>query len=499
MKILDLGETVGGGRWRVLGALLAALALGACKDDADTAEQEFMGASAEELALPEPLTSSSPSDGEVRSRPKGARGTPVAYLRVETDAPRRLRFRCDSVTLVGCSLGLFDAEGTRLSSARTEAYVKRVDFYVRLPGPGTYYLGVSSSEEGGVGTFRYQLTNLGIDTAGDAEEEAAPIEPGQALEDGLQGAGDVDAYAFAVHAGFTYRVSCSSLEQGRAWSLRFFVPGMSEPEVHAGNYLVEVSSSAFRVQQEGMGIASIETPLGTAPSDTPLAYSCTVEEIADDAPDELVGPARPLAVDTQVTGEFEWTGDVDVFAVTLPARHHLRVDFGCSSQVSYCPVKVYDPTGVGVQSEVGPATSVLWTSAVAGEYRVRVSYAKGPYTLRLSDLGLDDVGDTIPEATVVPSGTPVTGTLPVNWDMDVFAIHAPAGRIVDLTCIAPEATPSDVLLRVTDAAWRDFAYLWLSPTAGQLSVTVPAGEWFWVVAMGAQTPSTYRCDWSVRP
>jgi hypothetical protein len=271
-----------------------------------------------------------------------------------------------------CALGLYTADGTRLAFASSEPHVKRVDFYARLPGPGTYYLGVSGSKEGSVGTFRYQLTNLGVDDVADSPGEATPIEPGQTFQSELQGGGDVDAYAFTARAGLDYRVRCTAPSSARLAPLSFLMPGMSEPAL-----LPFLSSGATspisRARQDGTASILVRTPIPNAPADAPIPYSCGVELIPDDAPDELTGPARALPVDVVVTGAFERQADSDVFAATLPARHHLSVVMdNCSWD---CLVEVYEPSGARQVSAPAylPRLMVLWTSRTAGEYRVRAT------------------------------------------------------------------------------------------------------------------------------
>ena len=485
-------------RGTVLAAMLTLAALAAC----DSKKEEEEAAPARALALPEETAVSEPEDGEVEPAGKGASAQPSLRLLLEVDAPRRLRFRCDTLTLPGCAVTLLDAGGRQVSAGRTEASVKRTDFYLRTPAPGSYTLVVSSAQPGGSGTFRYQLANLGVDTVGDVAAQAVDVTPGTPVTDGLQGTGDVDAFRFPVEADTFYRIQCTLLSSSRPWFITLTLPGQDAPERIDATW---ETAALFRLATApGTGIATIERPFGSAPVDTATPYTCTVEALRDDATDELTGPARALPIGEPVTGSFEFGEDIDVFAATLSDARHYRISCDCR-------LHLFSPSGSQLNPEVGydPPRLFLTTNA-PGEYRIRATGADRRYTVSIEDLSPDDWVNTLDDVrSVVPAGTPLEGTWEVPWDADVFAMDVPTGHFVDFSCTAQvvsqeDRPPTPFVVYGNDVQTVLTYQSYLDETPRNFTVQVPAPgrlylqTWFGSTYKSIQSPINYRCTWSAR-
>ena len=171
-------------------------------------------------------------------------------------------------------------------------------------------------------------------------------------------------------------------------------------------------------------------------------YTLTVTELADDFV-AGTGTSGTVAVGGSATGEIDFGGDRDWFAVTLEAGRIYRIDLEASETEAgtlFNPYLrgIHDADGVLIagttdhNSGEGLNSRVTFTAEEAGTYYVAAGAwrnMEGAYTLSVTDVTDNDdfVDGTGTSGTVVVGGS-ATGEIDHGGDRDWFAVTLGAGR-----------------------------------------------------------------------
>lgn len=215
------------------------------------------------------------------------------------------------------------------------------------------------------------------------------------------------------------------------------------------------------------------------------SYTLTVSDVgADDFTNQVVN-AITLAPGTQTQpalfeGEIQYLNDEDVIKVTVLAGRTYRLVLNTSTATGI-QVDVVGVDGVTRKSltEANTAgTSHLVHSKVDGMLTLKAKSegigALGAFSVALTDLGLDDHGDVVMDATVLnPSPNAQTGSFETRpsgapADTDVFAFAVQAGNIYAFTCTSGTSSYGCVM------SLRDAAGTVLSSGSGYTTKTISA-------------------------
>ncbi|HEY3447534.1 MAG TPA: PPC domain-containing protein [Myxococcales bacterium] len=347
----------------------------------------------------------------------------------------------------------------------------------RPTASGTVYLAVQQYSGFG-GSFTVKATDAGLDDHGDDAATAtalAPTAAGATATGVFQFTGDVDVFAVPVIAGRIYRVEETSTTD--VWfkvtnAAATLVAWQDGPESYT--FLAAASETVYVWVQQysgyGSSLAVKATDLGT-----------------DDHGGDMA-TATALAMGGQATGVFQYPGDVEAFAVPVVAGHIYRLEETSATDVWF---RVTAAAGDLVAWQDGPESYVFESATAQTVYVLVQSYSGfgSSFTVKATDLGVDDHGDTAADATLVALGSTTAGNAQYPADWDWLKVPVTAGNIYRFA----ETAPADVWVRLVDAKGADVVYQ-DSPE----SVTWKAGA-SGTAAFGVRpySSSTISAPWSI--
>lgn len=309
-------------------------------------------------------------------------------------------------------------------------------------------------------SFTVKATDLGLDDHGDDMAHATALAPsaaGTSITGVFQFTSDVEVFSVQVAANRIYRLE----ETGSAdcWFRVFDAGGdvvawRDSPESHT-----------WRPTATGTVYLAVQQYSGFGSSFTVKATDLGQDDTGDDA--ATATPLAPTSAGASATGSFEFSGDVDVFAVPVTAGRIYRVEEASSTDVWF---KVANATTTLVAWQDSPE-SYTFLATVSETVYVFVAQYSGygsGYTVKATDLGVDDHGGEMATATTLAMGSTASGVFQYPSDREAFAVAVQAGRIYRLE----ETSGTDVWFRVTAAggdllAWQDSpeSYVFESATA----------------------------------
>ncbi len=354
-------------------------------------------------------------------------------------------FTClPSPELVECHITLYDEAGKVLA---TKSGKREVWLGYEFETAGKYIVAVSSLEWE-TGPFTYRLEDLGVDDHGDVPAAATQLAAVGGLNARFELPDDRDVMALPFEAGHGYRVTC----------------GPREAQTSASTCAIRLLDGAGTLLAESVkGVLEIEPPatgqvfVELAPDSGFGPYQFLVEDVGLDDYGDDVPSATPVTPGLVARpGLIELTTDVDVMSFTAQPGGLFKL--GCRSAVgglAGCEVELLDSTGALVGSSARGETVYRKLDA-AGTYHLRVKptpIASGSYEWELEDLGFDDHGDKISQATVVKADSQGTANIEIPGDRDVLRFETKARRVYRATCkadgfaVAPTTSECRMLLR----------------------------------------------------
>lgn len=286
---------------------------------------------------------------------------------------------------------------------------------------GDYDLFVSGSPTLGNTPYTLTVSDLGVDDFGNAPAEASPLASGAPRVGAIQYPNDNDAFSFVAQPDHVYDLANGTTST----TLQLTVQG-------PGGTLVSQNGApvSFYGGATGGQVTVLVSSAGVV-----QPYTLTLTDRGPEDHGTTPATATTIALDTPVAGRIGYSGDVDAFSLALQAG---RV-FTIAITTPDIGLRVSGPTGADVVS-IPAGQTLRFLAASAGTYTV---YASGPgygpsslppYTLTVSDSGVDDHGDTNVTATAMSLGTAQTGALQYSGDIDVFALPVTAGRFYEARC-----------------------------------------------------------------
>lgn len=326
-----------------------------------------------------------------------------------------------------------DSGGTRNAS---------VEFLA--PTTGLYYIGASAYASH-VGTYELRVTNLAGPEIGDTTATTGTIAVDGVVRGLIDKAGDVDWYRVNFTVGASYSIEQTSIgDSGNPVGDTFFRGVYNSVGVRIANTTNDdwagTSDSRVVFTPRTAGTYFIAAgAYGTNTGEYRLSLSSTT---VTDLIDDTTATTGTLALGSPVTGDVEFSRDLDWYRVTLTAgvTYRIREQGAASNNGTLADPRitgVYDSAGVlfagsSNDSADGSLDSrVLFTPDTTGTYYVSAGgYYDTIGTYRLSievDAAAQEVPDNVSsKATVAVNGT-LNGIINASEDTDWIGFDAVAG------------------------------------------------------------------------
>jgi hypothetical protein len=320
--------------------------------------------------------------------------------------------RTDAGTLYNPYLrGLHDSDGVLLAGTTDDNSGPGLNSRVTFTATegDTYYVS-AGAHVGGEGTYTLRATDItdGISddyTAG--TDTAGTVAVGGSATGEIEFNGDRDWFAVTLEANKTYRFDLKGSDSGAGSLYDPYLHGLYDSD---GNRISGTGSDAGGIGHNSR-VTFSATEAGTyyvsAGADGWFGqgtYTLSVTDVTDGIPDDYAagtGTTGTVAVGGSATGEIEFNGDRDWFAVTLEANKSYRFDLegrGTGSGSLYDPYLhgLYDSDGNlirGTSNDDGGKhfnSRVTFIAAEAGNYYVSArAYGwshQGTYTLSVEEV-----------------------------------------------------------------------------------------------------------------
>ncbi|NTX08361.1 hypothetical protein [Myxococcus sp. CA040A] len=337
------------------------------------------------------------------------------------------RFHCTfPEPLVGWGLELIDSAGRRLDWVPVWISSGR-SLYFKTHSAQTTYLRMYAVHEELSGSYSCVLEDVGQDDHGDTVETATPWLPSTQATGVMELRTDMDVFTVSLSHGAFHGVTCTSQNPAVSCRVKVLSPTGSSTGEPTGTV-------SFNATHDGIYRVEV-TSVFAQDSIVQAAYTLQFVTLGtDDHGDarEYATPVTPSSV--PFTGQLSGGLDRDVFSFTTQVGHIYL--FSCEVVPGYSVgphLLLTNGTGqmVDVHTYVeNQPTRVSVDAAAVAEYFVEVGFGAyvGPYSCRLEDLGSDDHGDTLVDATEVLLPSLLTGHLETRLDVDVFSFSVRAGH-----------------------------------------------------------------------
>lgn len=379
--------------------------------------------------------------------------------------------RCATSTSYLCALTVRDVNGTTVASS---SYGTSTSVGFSAVNSGVFTLEVRAQYAGYIGAYTVTVSSAGVDDFGDTTATAGPITVGTSVNGNTQYASDKDVMSFTAVTNHLYVATCTT---SVSYLCGLTIRNASGTSIATTSY---GTSTTATFQAAVGGTYTVEHN----PSST--TTGAWVLRIADSGTDDFgdtVATAGTGTIGTTLNGNTQFTGDKDVIAFTTTPNRLYTVT--CTSTASYgCTMIVRDAaqtTIVSTSYGTGITTGFLATSAGPYTVELRNYYGyTGTWTLRLTDAGTDDHGDTAATGSSIAVGAAATaGNIQVVGDKDVFVFNATADTVYRFACTSSASyvcnlvarSPSLVTLS-TSSYGTSTVVAFKAATTGQHSVEV---------------------------
>ena len=354
--------------------------------------------------------------------------------------------------------GVRDADGNFIAGTANGNFEisRNSRVYFTVEADGTYYVAAGAAGlYDGAGTFKgtYTLSVTDVEdefTAGTGTTGAVAV--GGSARGEIEFRHDRDWFAVTLEADKTYRIDIrgSWTDDGTLWDpyLRgvhdadgVLIAGTTNDNGGVGRQ----SRVTFTPEEAGTYYvaAGAERPYGQNEFHGGT-YTLSVVDITDGVPDDFeagTGTTGTVAAGGLATGEIEFRGDQDWFAVTLEAGTIYRIDLeGSQTRAGtlYDPFLrgVYDANGVRLPDTTNdsvienPNSRVYFTPGEDATYYVAAGadgYWEGTYTLSVTEATDGLAAGTGTSGSVEVDGS-ATGDIEFPGDQDWFAVDLDAGK-----------------------------------------------------------------------
>ncbi len=297
----------------------------------------------------------------------------------------------------------------------------------------TYYVQVLSYSSGTSAGYSLTVEDHGLDDHGDTAATATEVSLGTAVSGVISATLDTDFFRFSALPGRFYRVTVTGA--GSVGASLFDVDGLTLLDFGEGTtatlYFKSASTSPYY-----LGIRQ----------NSPTSYTVLVEDGGPDDYGDSFTDATPLLAGTTVSGTLQSRRDRDFFSLTTVPGHVYKFELAMTAPSPTCSVYLSDG-----KTQVGSGSPIIIGASGTGPYYVEVgqafnywALAMTPYTVTVTDLGIDDHGGNVATATRLALDTPTAGAIDYPTDRDYFVFGATASHIYSVSII-----PSGPTVHVT--------------------------------------------------
>lgn len=351
---------------------------------------------------------------------------------IELTQALRYTVTCSTTASEQCTFAVDDAQARRVVTG-TPGETATASF--TAASSGSHFITVRGGSTSSRAAYTLRITDVTAgDDHGDTVATATPLTLGSTMAGFITSTvADKDVFTFSGTAGQTYIVTCTT---AASYLCNFVARDPS------GNQLANISygvSTTATISATSSGTFSIE--LSRYYSGYGGQYSLRVAEQGPDDHGNTAATATGISVGAPVGGVTQAGGDHDFFSFSATAKHIYRLN--CTTTTSYlCTMTVRDSAATIVASSSYGTNVMLYFSAVAAAtYNIDVaaysSASTGNYTLTVTDMGLDDHGDTLSTASSITiDGPSVSGQIQTTSDIDMFSLTAGAGAMYTATCVS---------------------------------------------------------------
>ncbi|MDP2270727.1 MAG: hypothetical protein Q8K32_08320 [Archangium sp.] len=278
--------------------------------------------------------------------------------------------------------------------------------------------------------YSVAVEDLGLDDHSNTLNNATPLTAGVPVGGRLELLDDVDTFSFTGAVGRIIQVTAAPTAGTQANQV------IHLSVINAQGVVMAEGDSTVGMQIAATGLYKVQVERGGYSYATDLVgYTLTVtDQGVDDHAGTSIG-ATALTPGTPVSGNVQYAADIDAFAFTGLANHVYQVN--CARSSGTCNVTVKDAVGqvVANSNSTVPTFLAITGQRFVVEVNSGYSYSTqlGLYSLTVLDLGLEDHGGTISNATPITVGTAMTGNLAFANDIDAFSFAAVAGNIYAAT------------------------------------------------------------------
>lgn len=283
-------------------------------------------------------------------------------------------------------------------------------FVANLPGQYTILI---DSGVGALFDYTFSVIDRGLEDHGGTAATATALTVGTPLAGRIDVVGDIDVFSFMAQPGRIYQASAGQ-----------------------SGIVVAVYDAGWNEFARGNPVNFTAAPgpvyLVLTHFFALTNYTLIVTDVGTDDHGNTEATATPLTVGTAMPGEVQYSTDVEVFTAPVIGGHHFAVT--CAT-ASLCTVTVTTPTGTVLFDTVSNASIPFKVGSGLSNVTVTIRGAVGMvYSLTVSDLGLDDLGDDRGSASpLVVDGATRNGTLETPIDVDAFIVATAPGQIVRLS------------------------------------------------------------------
>lgn len=352
----------------------------------------------------------------------------VDVARLSVQAGHAYRFALGANTDAGIAIEVLDLDAATLRKTLDSTIVANTTHLARPRMAGSYTLKAKSTN-GEVGDFSVSLNDLGVDDRGDVLLDADAVQVSASPTTGnFERSDDADVFTFAVVPNHTYRFTCVQSTRGCVMSMRDAAGAVVAQQPSQNSSTTTIAALPIMA-----GTWSVTVQPYTTGSSALGTYSYQLEDLGGDDYSNSYQTPFVLTLGSSTQGSLELTTDIDSFGfATTMGRIYRVVCNAPSSQV--CALTVRDATGATVAT-ASNANPVQVRSSAGGQYTVDVGASvTGQYTITVTDIGLDDYGDTLASAVPLTLGTPSMGVVNYSSDVDYFSFATTAGHAYQLTC-----------------------------------------------------------------
>ena len=342
--------------------------------------------------------------------------------------------------------GVHDGDGVLLDGTTNDdrGAGRNSRVFFKAAEPGIYYVAASADGDS-EGTYTLSVTEIPDDFAA-GTGTSGTVEVGGSATGEINYPEDRDWFAVTLEADKTYRIDLDG-SATRAGTLGdpylrgvhdgdgVLLDGTTNDDGGAGRN----SRVTFKAAEPGIYYVA-----AGARGESRGTYTLSVTDVTDGVPDDYSADTSrtgSLTVGGSATGEINYRGDRDWFAVTLEAGKTYWVDLEGSRTgdgTLYDPYLrgVYDDNGVLLDDTTdddggtGRNSGVLFTAAEPGIYYVAAGAdgdSEGTYTLSVREVRDDFASGTGTSGTVEVGGS-ATGQIDYPEDLDWFAVTLEGGK-----------------------------------------------------------------------